>query len=72
MESNDYNDHLNDQDENKEDNLKEEFSEFPDLDKDSSLIDPDNNGEASRSHEINLELIEIIKYGAEKKKNNNY
>lgn len=67
MESNDYNDHLNDQDENKEDNLKDEFSEFPDLDKDSSLIDPDNNGDAARSHEINLELIEIIKYRNSKK-----
>ena len=61
-ESEDFNQHLNEQDESQEHKLDEEFDEFPDLEKDSSLIDPDNNGAASRAHEINLELISIIKY----------
>ena len=37
------------------------------LDKDHDLIDPEHNGVASRSHEINLELIEIIKFRQNKK-----
>ena len=67
MESNDYNDHLNERDETQKNKLDEEFSEYSDLEKDSSLIDPDHNGEASRAHEINLELIDIIKYRNSKK-----
>jgi len=66
-ETENYNQHLNDQNETQEHKLDEEFDDFTDLAKDPSLIDPDNNGQASRAHEINLELIDIIKYRNSKK-----
>ena len=67
-ESENFNEHLNASAEiTPEKEMNEEFDDFTDLEKDSSLIDPDNNGEASRAHEINLELIDIIKYRNSKK-----
>ena len=67
-ESENFNEHLNASAEIiPENEMNEEFDDFTDLEKDSSLIDPDNNGEASRAHEINLELIDIIKYRNSKK-----
>ena len=44
-----------------------EFDTFDDLDKDERLIDPEHNGVAARAHELNLELIDIIKYRNSKK-----
>ncbi len=61
----DYNDYLNDPDPQKE--MDEEFDSFTELDKDDDLIDPKHNGVAARAHEINLELVDIIKYRNSKK-----
>ena len=61
----DYNDYLNDPDPQRE--MDEEFSSFTELDKDDDLIDPKHNGVAARAHEINLELVDIIKYRNSKK-----
>ena len=47
--------------------MDEEFDSFTELDKDDDLIDPKHNGAAARAHEINLELIDIIKYRNSKK-----
>ena len=64
--SSEYNDLLNsDLDPEKE--LDEEFDSFTELDKDDRLIDPEHNGQAARAHELNLELIDIIKYRNSKK-----
>lgn len=61
-----YNEYLNDPpDPEKE--MDEEFDSFTELDKDDDLIDPKHNGAAARAHEINLELIDIIKYRNSKK-----
>ena len=61
-----YNNYLNEQpDPEKE--MDEEFSSFTELNKDDDLIDPKHNGAAARAHEINLELVDIIKYRNSKK-----
>lgn len=65
-----YNQHLNAQDQpesNPEKEMDEEFNSFTEIKKDSRLVDPDHNGHASRAHELNLELIDIIKYRNSKK-----
>ena len=62
----DFNNYLNEQpDPEKE--MDEEFSSFTELNKDDDLIDPKHNGAAARAHEINLELVDIIKYRNSKK-----
>ena len=66
----DFNDFLNDVNLEEEDPDKKrdkEFDNFQELDKDDRLIDPEHNGVAARAHELNLELIEIIKYRNSKK-----
>ena len=68
--SSEYNELLNSNPEPEEDidkELDEEFSSFTELDKDDDLIDPKHNGAAARAHEINLELVDIIKYRNSKK-----
>ena len=61
-----YNEYLNDPpDPEKE--MDEQFDSITELDKDDDLIDPKHNGAAARAHEINLELIDIIKYRNSKK-----
>jgi len=67
--SENYNEFLNETDKPKPDKpaMDEEFDKYQELDKDERLIDPEHNGDASRSHEINLELIEVIKYRNAKK-----
>ena len=66
----DFNDFLNDVNLEEEDPDKKrdkEFDNFQELDKDDRLIDPEHNGVAARAHELNLELIDIIKYRNSKK-----
>tara|TARA_R100001244_G_scaffold129386_3_gene100827 strand:+ start:12126 stop:12569 length:444 start_codon:yes stop_codon:yes gene_type:complete len=66
----DFNDFLNEVNLEEEDPDKrrdKEFDTFQELDKDNRLIDPEHNGVAARAHELNLELIEIIKYRNSKK-----
>jgi len=52
---------------NPEKELDLEFDSFTEIEKDDRLINPQHNGEAARAHEINLELIDIIKYRNSKK-----
>ena len=66
----DFNDFLNEVNLEEEDPDKKrdkEFDNFQELDKDDRLIDPEHNGVAARAHELNLELIDIIKYRNSKK-----
>ena len=66
----DFNDFLNEvnlEEEDPEKKRDKEFDNFQELDKDDRLIDPEHNGVAARAHELNLELIEIIKYRNSKK-----
>ena len=66
----DFNDFLNEVNLEEEDPDKrrdKEFNTFQELDKDDRLIDPEHNGVAARAHELNLELIDIIKYRNSKK-----
>ena len=66
----DFNDFLNEVNLEEEDPDKrrdKEFDTFQELDKDNRLIDPEHNGVAARAHELNLELVEIIKYRNSKK-----
>ena len=66
----DFNNFLNEVNLEEEDPDKrrdKEFDTFDDLDKDDRLIDPEHNGVAARAHELNLELIDIIKYRNSKK-----
>ena len=66
----DFNNFLNEVNLEEEDPDKrrdKEFDTFDDLDKDERLIDPEHNGVAARAHELNLELIDIIKYRNSKK-----
>ena len=60
----DFNQYLNKSDDPPPDepSVDEGFGSYRDLEKDPSLTDPDKNGDASRAHEINLELIEVIRY----------
>ena len=62
QERDDYNSFLNQPDKPDEPPIDQEFGQYRDLEKDASLTDPDKNGDASRAHEINLELIEVIRY----------
>jgi len=52
---------------NPEKELDLEFDSFTEIEKDDRLVNPQHNGEAARAHEINLELIDIIKYRNSKK-----
>jgi len=52
---------------NPEKELDLEFDSFTEIEKDDRLINPQHNGESARAHEINLELIDIIKYRNSKK-----
>ena len=52
---------------NPEKELDLEFDSFSEIEKDDRLVNPQHNGEAARAHEINLELIDIIKYRNSKK-----
>ena len=66
----DFNNFLNEVNLEEEDPDKrrdKEFDTFQELDKDDRLIDPEHNGVAARAHELNLELIDIIKYRNSKK-----
>ncbi|MBF84413.1 MAG: hypothetical protein CL489_08030 [Acidobacteria bacterium] len=63
-----YNNYLNEVEESdSEKEMNKEFDSFTELEKDRRLIDPDHNGHAARAHELNLELIDIIKYRNSKK-----
>ena len=63
----DYNQHLNTPIEPTKEDTDQRFEEFKELEKDPLLVDPDHNGTLARAHEINLELIEVIKYRNSKK-----
>ena len=63
----DYNQHLNTPIEPTKEDTDQRFEEFKELEKDPLLVDPDHNGALARAHEINLELIEVIKYRNSKK-----
>ena len=60
-----YNEFLNDPESQKDMDI--EFDSFTEIEKDDKLIDPEHNGQAARAHEINLELVDIIKYRNSKK-----
>ena len=60
-----YNEFLNEPESQKDMDI--EFDSFTEIEKDDKLIDPEHNGQAARAHEINLELIDIIKYRNSKK-----
>ena len=60
-----YNEFLNEPESQKDMDI--EFDSFTEIEKDDRLINPQHNGEAARAHEINLELIDIIKYRNSKK-----
>ena len=63
-----YNNYLNEgEDPDTQKEMDEEFDSFTELEKDDKLIDPEHNGQAARAHEINLELVDIIKYRNSKK-----
>ena len=66
----DFNNFLNEvnlEEDNRDKRRDKEFDTFDDLDKDERLIDPEHNGVAARAHELNLELIDIIKKRNSKK-----
>ena len=60
-----YNEFLNEPESQKDMDI--EFDSFTEIEKDDKLIDPEHNGQAARAHEINLELVDIIKYRNSKK-----
>ena len=60
-----YNEFLNEPESQKDMDI--EFDSFTEIEKDEKLIDPEHNGQAARAHEINLELVDIIKYRNSKK-----
>ena len=62
-----FNDYLNEPKDSAQQELDDEFDSFTELQKDDRLIDPEHNGHAARAHELNLELIDIIKYRNSKK-----
>ncbi|MBF85713.1 MAG: hypothetical protein CL489_14755 [Acidobacteria bacterium] len=47
--------------------MDRDFDNFDELNRDDRLIDPEHNGAAARAHELNLELIDVIKYRNSKK-----
>ena len=67
VEQDNYNEFLAKPKEDSEKEMDEEFDSFSELEKDTRLIDPEHNGQAARAHELNLELIDIIKYRNSKK-----
>jgi len=62
-----FNNYLNEPKDSAQQELDDEFDSFTELQKDDKLVDPEHNGVAARAHELNLELIDIIKYRNSKK-----
>ena len=67
QDSENFNNYLNEPKDSAQQELDDEFDSFTELQKDDKLIDPEHNGVAARAHELNLELIDIIKYRNSKK-----
>jgi len=67
QDSENFNNYLNEPKDPAQQELDDEFDSFTELQKDDKLIDPEHNGVAARAHELNLELIDIIKYRNSKK-----